>query len=81
MIIYYIYHMYCKAICRLFQALPVYKFPRRLSTTPREPKSVPGMDMGFNEAKCNVLHLDSTNPCYAYSMRNTSLEALTEEDL
>ena len=35
--------------------------------------------MGFNEAKCNVLHLGSTNPCYEYSMRNTSLEAITEE--
>ena len=35
--------------------------------------------MGFNEAKCNVLHLCSTNPCYEYSMRNTSLEAITEE--
>jgi len=35
--------------------------------------------MGFNRVKCNVLHLDSTNPCYEYSMRNTSLEAITEE--
>jgi len=35
--------------------------------------------MGFNEAKCNVLHLGSTNLCYEYSMRNTSLEAITEE--
>jgi len=36
--------------------------------------------VGFNEAKCNVLHLGSTNPyCYEYSMRNTSLEAITEE--
>jgi len=26
--------------------------------------------MGFNEAKCNVIHLGSTNPCYEYSMRN-----------
>jgi len=35
--------------------------------------------MGFNEAKCDVLHLGSTNPCYEYCMRNTSLEAITEE--
>ena len=35
--------------------------------------------MGFNRVKCNVLHLGSTNPCYEYSMRNTSLEAITEE--
>jgi hypothetical protein len=35
--------------------------------------------MSFNEAKCNVLHLGSTNPCYEYSMRNTTLEAIAEE--
>ena len=35
--------------------------------------------MGFNETKCNVLHLGSTNQCYEYSMKNTSLEAITEE--
>jgi len=35
--------------------------------------------MVFNETKCNVLHLGSTNPFYEYSMRNTSLEAITEE--
>jgi len=37
--------------------------------------------MGFNEPKCSVLHLGSTNPCYEFCMRNTSLEAITEEDL
>jgi len=37
--------------------------------------------MGFNEPKCNVFHLSSTNPCYEYPMRNTSLEAITEKDL
>ena len=37
------------------------------------------LEMGFNEAKCNVLHLGSTNPCYEYSMKNSSLEAITEE--
>jgi len=36
--------------------------------------------MGFNEAKCNVLYLGSTSPCYEYSMRNTSLETITEKD-
>jgi len=35
--------------------------------------------MGFNEAKCNVIHLGSTNPCCGYSMRNTPLEAIREE--
>jgi len=35
--------------------------------------------MGFNEAKCNVLHLHSTNLCHEYSKRTTSLEAITEE--
>jgi len=35
--------------------------------------------MGFNEAKCNVLHLGPTTPCYEYSMSNTSLEAITDE--
>ena len=34
--------------------------------------------MGFDEAKYNVFHPGSTNPCYEYSMRNTSLEAITE---
>ena len=37
------------------------------------------LQMGFNESKWNVLHLGSTNPCYEYSMRNTSLEAITEK--
>ena len=37
--------------------------------------------MGFNEVKCNFLHLGSTYPCYKYSMRNTSLGAITEKDL
>jgi len=32
--------------------------------------------MKFIEAKCNVLHLCPTNPCYEYSMGNTSLEAI-----
>ena len=35
--------------------------------------------MRFNEAKCNVLHLGSTNSCYEYSMRNSPLEAITLE--
>jgi len=35
--------------------------------------------MGFNEVKCNVLYLASTNPYYEYSIRNTSLEAIIEE--
>jgi len=38
-----------------------------------------GRSMGFNEVKCNVLHLGSTNPCYEYSMRNPSLEPITEK--
>jgi len=29
--------------------------------------------------KCNVFHLGSTNPCCEYSMRNISLEEITEE--
>ena len=35
--------------------------------------------IGFNEAKCNVLDISSINPYYEYSRRNTSLEAITEE--
>ena len=35
--------------------------------------------IGFNEIKCSVLHRGSTNPCYEYSMINTSLEAITDE--
>ena len=35
--------------------------------------------MGFNESKCKVLHLGSSNPGYEYSMKNTSLESITDE--